>query len=94
MSQCKDVTDFVKVVTNVESSITTPWPASRTGIKAQSLMLAQCLCGVRRILRCIPPGLGAEQMLFLLGIFYCETTRADNDPVAVSIYQSLIRYPD
>jgi len=57
-------------------------------------MLAQRLCGVRRILRCIPPGLGAEQMLFLLGIFYCETTRADNDPVAVSIYQSLIRYPD
>ncbi len=62
---------------------------------AQSVMLAQRLCSMgRRNLQCVPPGLGAEQMLFLLGIFYCEATRADNDPVAISVYQSLIGYPD
>ncbi len=42
----------------------------------------------------VPPELGAEQVLLLLGIFYCEATWADNDPVAVGIYQSLIEYPD
>lgn len=48
----------------------------------------------RQILWCVPPGLGAEQMLLLLGIFYCEATWADDDPVAVAVYQSLIGYPD
>lgn len=58
-------------------------------------MLAQRLCSMsRQKLRCVPPGLGAEQVLFLLGIFHCEATRADNDPVAVGVYQSLIEYPD
>ncbi len=58
-------------------------------------MLAQRLCSTsRQNLQCVPPGLGAEQMLLLLGIFYCEATWADDDPVTVSIYQSLIKYPD
>ncbi len=58
-------------------------------------MLARRLCSMgRQNLLCVPPGLGAEQMLLLVGVFYCEATRADNDPVAVSIYQSLVAYPD
>ncbi len=58
-------------------------------------MLIQRLCSMsRQDLQCVPPGLRAEQMLLLLGIFYCEATWADDDPVAISIYQSLIEYPD
>ena len=38
----------------------------------------------------VPPGSGAEEVLLLLSVFNCESTRAHYDPVTVSLHQSLI----
>lgn len=43
-----------------------------------------------QVLRSVPPGFGAEQILFLLGVFNGEPTGAHYDPVTVSLHQSLV----